>query len=125
MEQWKDIQGYEGCYQISDIGNVKSLSRERFGNGRQTGITKERILKFNKDTSGYNVVKLYKNGSKKCPKAHRLVAKAFIPNPNNKGEINHINGVKTDNRLTNLEWCTHTENIRHADATGLRDVCGE
>ena len=106
MEKFKDIKGYEGKYQVSNLGNVKSL------------IGKGRVLKPLKH-NGYLVAQLSKNGSHKRHKTHRLVALTFIPNPLNKSEVNHINGNKTDNRLENLEWVTHRENTIHAFDMGL------
>lgn len=98
MEIWKDITGYENLYQISSLGNVKSL-----GNGNSNN-SKERILKPNKLKNGYLQVALYKN-NQKWYKIHRLVASEFIENPNNYPIINHKNEIKTDNRVENLEWC--------------------
>lgn len=119
------VPNYEGLYEISNFGNVKSLSRIRKGCNMGDSILKERILKLNFDSSGYRTVKLYKNSVKKTPKVHRLVASAFIPNPEGKAQINHKDGCKTNNSVDNLEWCSHLENIRHANATGLIDIRGE
>ena len=109
IEIWKDIKGYEGLYQVSNLGNVKSLAKTRKGITNREDI----ILKLcNKD--GYNVVNLWKDKKKKTIKVHRLVAQAFIPNIENKPYINHINAIRNDNRISNLEWCNQSENIRHA-----------
>lgn len=119
IEIWKDIKGYEGLYQVSSIGRVRSLDRVVDGchgsNQNIKGIIKHPSL----SDTGYFVTTLYKNnlGSKK--KIHRLKAIAFIPNPENKPFINHIDGVKTNNEISNLEWCTQKENIQHARNTGL------
>lgn len=113
MEEWKDIEGYEGLYQVSDQGNVKSLARKR-NNSKGSYTQKERILKQSNTTTGYKKVELVKNGQKKSLRVHRLVAQAFIPNPENKPEVNHIDGNKTNNFVSNLEWVTSSENTTHA-----------
>lgn len=106
MEEWKDIEGFEGRYMISRNGEVHSLLR-----GRR--------LKTNKDGRYERVGLRDKDGNKSTASVHRLVAKAFIPNPLNKAEVNHINGIKQDNRVENLEWATRSENAQHAVDTGL------
>ena len=102
MEIWKDIKGYEGLYQVSNKGRVKSL------NYRRTG--KEGILKGKPDKDGYLRVGLCKNKKQKPFYIHRLVAKAFLPNPNNLPEVNHIDENKENNHVENLEWCDRKYN---------------
>ena len=105
-EVWKDVVGFEGMYQVSNIGRVKGLSRID-GLGRET---KSKILKGFISAYGYAMVSLCKNGKKKHFQVHRLVAIAFIPNPENKPEIDHINTIPLDNRICNLRWVTRSEN---------------
>lgn len=111
QETWKDIIGYEGRYQISNLGNVKSLNYKRSG--------KQKLLITQKNGRGYLHVGLPKNKKCKSFVVHRLVALSFIPNPLNLICVNHINGIKTDNRIANLEWVTYKENTQHAFRTGL------
>ncbi|WNO24238.1 endonuclease [Enterococcus phage SSMH01] len=106
IEEWKDIKGYEGLYQVSNFGRVKSKHRGS-----------ERILKAGTTRLGYLNVCLCKNNQIKNFKVHRLVAKAFILNPDNKPEVNHIDEDKTNNIVSNLEWCTRKENINHGTRT--------
>ena len=116
-EQWKDIKGYEGIYQVSTLGRVRRLAGEietERGKRYLPVRIKKAIL-----VDGYLYYTLYINDIEERCAAHRLVAAAFIPNPENKPHVNHLNGDKTDNRAENLEWCTRSENMRHALATGL------
>jgi hypothetical protein len=112
-EIWRDIEGYEGLYQVSNLGRVKSL-----GNGGSN--SKERIRKLSKEKCGYLFVALSKNGIKKQYKVHRLVASAFIPNHNNLPYVNHKDECKTNNACSNLEWCDAKYNINYGTAIERR-----
>ena len=105
MEVFKDIVGFEGKYQISNLGNVKSLN---YKNTHQ-----EKLLKPVPHSKGYLKIQLMKDGKRKSFFIHRLVAEAFLSNPDNKPEVNHINSNRQDNRLENLEWVSTSENALH------------
>jgi len=114
-EIWKDIIGYEGLYKVSNFGRIKSLDKI-CGNF----LRKAKIRKIRLDKDGYCVISLYKLGKIKYTGVHRLVATAFIPNPENKKFVNHKKGIKTDNRASELEWVTQSENEKHAFEIGLK-----
>jgi len=121
QEIWKDIKGYEGYYQISNFGNVKSLKRKRYNHRLQKiiEISTEKFLKPFADKKGYLRIKLQSNTNKRTISIHKLVAQTFISNPNNYPQINHIDGVKTNNCVNNLEWCTCSYNVQEAFRLGL------
>lgn len=102
IEIWRDIDGYEGLYQVSNTGKVRSLNYKRTGHYK--------ILKTTKNHKGYLSVGLYRNNKKESVLVHRLVCKTFIPNPENKPHIDHINTIRDDNRIENLRWVTPKEN---------------
>lgn len=104
-EIWKDIEGYEGLYQVSNLGRIKSMANNK--------TRKEKILKENKNNYGYHIVGLSKKNVRNFKLVHRLVAMAFIENVNNYKEINHIDENKDNNSADNLEWTTHSMNIKH------------
>ena len=117
-EIWKDIPNYEGYYQVSNLGRIKSIKRKvKYQNSFRN--VKEKIKGTFIGKQGYERVELSKNKINKKYNVHRIVANVFIPNPLNKETVNHINGIKTDNRVENLEWATKSENILHAYKTGL------
>lgn len=115
-ERWEWIPGYEGIYKISTKGRVYSVRRPN---------TKGGILIPRKDKDGYVSVMLYRDGEMINKRIHRLVAYAFIGNPELKPDVNHINGRKADNAASNLEWVTPSENIKHAFRLGLKNQFGE
>jgi hypothetical protein len=117
-EIWTSVKGYEGIYEISSYGRLRSLDRiVRHYSGGDKKI-KGKLYKGGL-TRGYIAYGLSKNGKMETGYAARLVAINFIPNPENKKEVNHINGIKTDNRIENLEWVTGKENMQHAYKNGL------
>jgi hypothetical protein len=109
-EAWKPVVGYEGIYEVSSLGRVRMLRRMR-SDGR---TYPERIARVKPLTTGYLNMSLYKGGKEVRAFVHRLVAEAFIPNPESKPCINHKDGNRSNNAVENLEWCTQSENIRHS-----------
>ena len=112
MEQWKDIEGWEGLYAVSTYGNVKSYAKGD-GNGYR-----DRILKQGNEVRGYKSVRFSRDGKTEKKMVHRLVAEAFIPNPENKPQVNHIDNDPSNNNVSNLEWVTGSENMIHAQRQG-------
>ena len=114
-EEWKDVKDYEGLYQVSNLGRVKSVERMKWSglNGGCYVTVPERILKTIKDKYGYLTVNLCKDSKMKTYKVHRLVATAFLDNPNNLPMINHKNEIKSDNHVDNLEWCDASYNANY------------
>lgn len=106
-EIWKDIEGYEGLYQVSNFGNIKSIKRRRTKGGKL-----KETMRY-----GYKYVTLSKYGKIKRLSVHRLVAQAFIPNPNNYDIVNHKDENKSNNYATNLEWCTQAQNVQYSKKT--------
>ena len=118
IEKWKDVFGYEGKYQVSSFGRIKTLPRKHCMN-------KEIILKGCPDKNGYMQVAFWKCNKTSTQKVHRLVAKHFVKNTENKPQVNHKNGIKDCNFYKNLEWVTNQENQIHARDTGLNNSHGE
>jgi len=118
-EVWKDIKGYEGIYQVSNLARIKflgNITRHWRGGIRRN---KSVIHSYDKDNNKYSYIALYKNGTRKSIHLHRLVAEAFLDNSENKREVNHKDGIKSNNKLSNLEFVTSSENKKHAYKMGL------
>lgn len=116
MILWKDIPGWEGLYQASSEGQIKALEKRRYSGRNHTTcrIYPERILKGSVSPRGYNICTLCKDGKVTSYTLHSLIAQTFIPNPENKPEVNHIDGNKLNNCVNNLEWVTYYDNRKHA-----------
>lgn len=122
-EEWRDIEGFEGYYQISNLGRIRSLSRVKCDGIRMAG----RIKKTHLDSCGYELVQLMKDGSYKHLSVHRLVASAFIPNPLGLPQVNHIDEVRNHNTVDNLEWCSvlYNQNYGHRKERSSKSSTGE
>lgn len=118
-EIWKDIEGFEGIYQVSSLGRVKRLETKIF-NGKAYYTIKERIIKGKNHSAGYRTFCLSYNKIRKDVLEHRLIAIHFIPNPNNFPCINHKDGNKQNNKISNLEWCSYLDNNQHAYDSGIK-----
>lgn len=126
-EEWRSVKGFEGYYEISSFGRIKSLDRRvTFSHHKNTNtLIQGQLLKTHFNRRGYVIVGLKKEGKHYPKKIHRLVAEAFIENDQNLPQINHKDGIKLSNSSVNLEWCTNTENRDHAIEKGLIDFKGE
>lgn len=117
---WKSVVGYEGLYEVSDSGMVRSVPHYVMRSNGRKFFVKQTYLKLDRQKKGYLRVKLTdSDGVEHFPLVHRLVAEAFIPNPENKPFVNHIDACTTHNSITNLEWVTNRENLAHASKLGL------
>jgi hypothetical protein len=116
-EIWRPIKGFEGIYEVSNFGRVKSLDRVVFSGGHPRN-RKGTVISTKKDAYGYEIATLRLNGDRFYKKVHRLVGIAFIDNPNNLECINHLNFIRTDNRVENLEWISRGDNMRYSYAAG-------
>lgn len=125
QENWVDIHGYEGCYQVSDSGRVKSLGRNVVHQGIMYYQAERVMSPWNGTTSAYLCVWLYRNGIRKKFSVHRLVAEHFLEEWDTSLEVNHKDGNRFNNAVGNLEMCTHWYNMQHAIQEGLKNDCGE
>lgn len=128
-EEWRPAPKYEGRYEVSSFGRVRCLPFEydmiRHGKPHTVKRSKNRLLNLNLRPTGYFEVLLCRDNVRTYCRVHRLVAAVFLPNPLNLPQVNHIDGVKTNNHVSNLEWCSAKHNIHHAHRTGLTNMWGE
>ncbi|ATC61752.1 NUMOD4 motif-containing HNH endonuclease [Pseudolactococcus raffinolactis] len=121
MEVWKDVLGYEGYYQVSNCGRIRTVENRPYMEQQyDLDLYKQHFLSPSKSPNGYRHITFCVNGIKKTKSIHRIVAEAFLPNHSDKPEVNHIDGNKENNHVENLEWCTASDNQRHAFRTGLQ-----
>ncbi|MEQ3340193.1 NUMOD4 domain-containing protein [Clostridium butyricum] len=113
FELWKDVKGYEGLYQVSNLGRIKSLDMIVIHYNGKKERRKGRVLKLSENEKGYLKVFMCKNKKRECKKVHRVVAETFIPNRENLPEVNHKDENKKNNSVYNLEWCTHRYNCNY------------
>lgn len=119
MEVWKDVTGFEGLYEVSSYGNLRSVDRDILCNGGYYKHFNGKTIKTKLNKYGYPSAGLWYKGKRTDVVIHRLVAEAFIDNQNNYEQINHIDGNKTNNHVENLEWCDNNYNMKHAKENGL------
>jgi hypothetical protein len=119
LKKWYPIKGYEDLYEITTTGEIKGIDRIIIHSNGKRQFIKGRNIKVRKNNFGYFDTRLYKNGEKKSAFVHRLLAETFIPNPLNLPYVNHRNGIKSDNRIENLEWVSASGNAKHAYDMGL------
>lgn len=124
IEVWKDIETHKGLYQISSFGNIKSVERTRVGKSNSVVSIGGHLMKQKLSKTGYKVIHLRNNGKSNHYSTHRLVMLSFVKNPDNKQTVNHIDGNKTNNNISNLEWSTHSEQMIHANNIGLLTKVG-
>jgi len=122
LEIWTDVVNYEGIYHVSDLGRVKSLKRTKRSSSNGIQLVKEKILSQAKNREGYMKATFSKDGKYETMNVHRVMHISFVPNIENKPQVNHKNGQKDFNWLINTEWSTRSENITHADRIGLRNM---
>jgi len=122
QEKWLPCPGFETSYEVSNYGQVRSIDRYIY---RRNGLVKGQLIHFDFNKKGYPQLRLYNKNKKYVRNQHRLVALAFIPNPNNLPQVNHIDGNKMNNHISNLEWCTNSDNMKHAYKLGLKCSKGE
>lgn len=120
IELWEDIEGYETLYKVSNLGRIKSLNRTNVNKNGIKRKLKERVLKLSDGSKGYLIVSLSKNNKIKSCTVHSLVANAFVIKKSDNLQVNHINGIKSDNRASNLEWVTASDNLLHAHRIGIK-----
>lgn len=124
-EEWRDVTGFEGWYQVSNLGRVKRIRKVHWNHGKKNIVEREHILKPTPDRKGYSIVIITNGETKKHAKVHRLVAEAFIPNPQNKSQVDHINRIVDDNRVENLRWVNNSENQINSSSNRMVKCFGE
>lgn len=120
--EWRTVNGYEGKYEVSSSGDVRSVERTRRGHRGAPTVVRPRVMKANRAAHGYLSLQLCKDGLASTVHVHRIVAEAFVPNPLRFSEVNHKDGVKSNNSASNLEWSSRHGNMRHASKSGLLAV---
>lgn len=124
-EEWRDIPGFEGWYQVSNLGRVKRIRKVHWNHGKKNIVEREHILSPTPDRKGYLIVVIGNENIKKHMKVHRLVAEAFIPNQQNKEQVDHINRIVDDNRVENLRWVSNKENQLNSSSNRIIKCFGE